>query len=63
MSLIEVFFFFFFFFFLGGGGGLLLLSYVHNTVDVKILCSNVVRPSSCPFIFFSVHAILMILSK
>ena len=35
------------------GGG--LWSYVHHTVDVK-LCSDVVRPSSCPFIF-SVHAI------
>ena len=39
----------------GGGGG--LWSYVHYTVDVKILCSDVVRPSGCPFIF-SVHAIL-----
>ena len=60
MSLIEVFFyffffrFFFFFFFWGGGEG--LWSYVHHTVDVKILCSDVVRPSGCPFIF-SVHAI------
>ena len=64
MSLIEgvflfsffffVFFFFFFFFGVGGGGG--LWSYVHHTVDVKILCSDVVRPSGCPFIF-SVHAI------
>ena len=52
MSLIEVFFFFFFFFFLWGGGG----SYVHHTVDVKILFSDVVRPSGCPFTF-SVHAI------
>ena len=33
-----------------------LWSYVHHTVDVKILCSDVVRPSGCPFIF-SVHAI------
>ena len=62
MSLIEVFFFFFFFFFLGGGGGGGrgggggLWSYVHHTVDVKILCSDVVRSSGCPFIF-SVHAI------
>ena len=31
-------------------------SYVHHTVDVKILCSDVVRPSGCPFIF-SVRAI------
>ena len=59
MSLIEgVFFSFFFKFFfwwgVGGGGG--LWSYVHHTVDVK-LCSDVVRPSGCPFIF-SVHAIL-----
>ena len=60
MSLIEVFFFVFFSFFLffifgeGRGGG--LWSYVHHTVDVKILCSDVVRPSGCPFIF-SVHAI------
>ena len=33
-----------------------LWPYVHHTVDVKILCSDVVRPSGCPFIF-SVHAI------
>ena len=39
---------------MGGGGG--LWSYVHHTVDVKILCSDVARPSGCPFIF-SVHAI------
>ena len=60
MSLIEVFFFFLFFcfcFFLflvgegGGGGGGGLWSYVHHTVDVKILCSDGVRPSGCPFIF------------
>ena len=57
MSLIEVFFFFFFFFFfdggtgVGGGGGGGLWSYVHHTVAVKILCSDVVRPSGCPFIF------------
>ena len=38
----------------GGGGG--LCSYVHHTGDLKILCSDVVRPSVCPFIF-SVHAI------
>ena len=43
--------FFFFFFCLGGGG-----SYVHHTVEVKIICSDVVRPSGCPF-NFSVHAI------
>ena len=57
MSLIEVFFLFFFFLFVclfvfvGGGGGGGLWSYVHHTVDVKILCSDVVRPSGCPFIF------------
>ena len=45
--------FFFFVFFLVGGGG--LWAYVHHTVDVK-LCSDVVRPSGCPFIF-SVPAI------
>ena len=47
-----------FFFFWGGGegGGGGLWSYVHHTVDVKILCSDVVRSSGCPFIF-SVHAI------
>ena len=38
----------------GGGGG--LWSYVHHTVDVKILCSGVVRPSGC-LLFFSVNAI------
>ena len=37
------------FFFLVGERG--LWSYVHHTVDVKILCSDVVRPSGCPFIF------------
>ena len=52
MSLIEVFFFFFFFFsfffFFGGGSG----GCGHMfTVDVKILCSDVVRASGCPFIF------------
>ena len=46
---------FFFSFFFGGGGGGGLWSYVHHTVDVK-LCSDVVRPSGCTFIF-SVHAI------
>ena len=62
MSLIEVCFFFVFlfiylfifffrFFFLVGGGGGGLWSYVHHTVDVKILCSDVVRPSGCPFSF------------
>ena len=40
----------------GGGGDEGLWSYVHHTVDVKILCSDVVRPSGCPF-SFSVHAI------
>ena len=43
------FVFFFFFFLVREGGG--LWSYVHHTVDVKILCSDVVRPSGCPFIF------------
>ena len=62
MSLIEGFFCLFvcLFFFgrVGGGvgGGGALWSYVHHTVDVKILCSDVVRSSGCPFIF-SVHAI------
>ena len=57
VSLIEVFFFSFFFSFFwcvcggGGGGRGGLWSYVHHTVDVKILCSDVVRPSGCPFIF------------
>ena len=41
--------------FFGGGGWGGLWSYVHHTVDVKILCSDVVRPSGCRFIF-SVHA-------
>ena len=60
MSLIEVllllfsffslFFFFFFFFGVSVGWGV-LWSYVHHTVDVKIVCSDVVRPSGCPFIF------------
>ena len=40
----------------GGGGGEVLWSYVHHIVDVKVLCSDVVRPSGCPFIF-SVHTI------
>ena len=53
MSLIEVFFFFSFFFFGGGRGAVVVCS---HTVDVKILCSDIVRPSGCPFIF-SVHAI------
>ena len=57
LLLIEGFFFFFFFFCCGGGGGGGgLRSYVHHTVDVKILCSDVVRPSGCPFIF-GIHAI------
>ena len=47
--LLLVFFFFVFFFDGWEGGG--LWSYVHHTVDVKILCSDVVRPSGCPFIF------------
>ena len=32
----------------GGGGAVVICS---HTVDVKILCSDVVRPSGCPFIF------------
>ena len=40
----------------GGVGGAGLWSYVHHTVDVKILCSDIVRPSGCSFIF-SVPAI------
>ena len=55
MSLIEGFFFSFFFlsFFFGEGreGEEELWSYVYHTVDVKILCSEVVRPSGCPFVF------------
>ena len=46
MSLIEVFLFSFFLGGEGGAGGC-----VRHTVDVKILCSDVVRPSGCPFIF------------
>ena len=54
-----LFLFVFFCFFGGGGGGGGgeeeggggLWSYVHHTVDVRILCSDVVRPSGCPFIF------------
>ena len=69
MSLIEGFFF------LGGGGGGGggrggeggaggggLWSYIHHTVVVKILWSDVVRPSGCPFILVSMPY-LMILSK
>ena len=38
-----------------------LWSYIHHTVDVKILCSDVVRPSGCPFIFSSPeHEVLMV---
>ena len=51
MSLIEGSFFFLFSFFFGGGVGGGAWSYVYHTVDVKILCSDVVRPSGCPFIF------------
>ena len=45
-----------FFFFVGGGGGGGgvggLLTYVHHTVDMKILFLTVsVRPSGCLFIF------------
>ena len=71
MSLIEFFFIFFFVLFFhflfvwlfGGGGGGGLWSYVHHTVDVKILGSDVVRPSGCPFIFDVSMPYLMILSK
>ena len=56
VSLIEFFFFFFFWGGGGGGGGGAHWSYVHHTVDVKVLYSDVVRPSGCPFIF-SVHAV------
>ena len=42
------FFSFFFFFFCFGVGAVVICS---HTVDVKILCSDVVRPSGCPFIF------------
>ena len=50
MSLIE--------FFLGGGGGGELWIYVHHTVDVKILCSDVVRRSGCPFIFSTLTSLV-----
>ena len=40
-----------------GGGG--LWSCVHHTVDVKILCSDVVRPSGCRFIFSVVVVALL----
>ena len=46
---IIIIIFFVLFFFCWGDGG--LWSYVHHTVDVKILCSDVVRPSGCPFMF------------
>ena len=55
MSLIEVCFFF------GGGRGGGVGSYGH-TVDVKILCSDVVRPYGCPYSLVSMPY-LMILSK
>ena len=55
VSLIEVVFFL-------GGGGVGLWSYVHHTVNVKVLCSDLIRPSGSPFIF-SVHAIFDDLSK
>ena len=70
-----VVFFFFWFFCLcvcvcvcvgggGGGGRRGLWSYVHHTVYVTILCSDVVRPSGGPFIFSVVSMpYLMILSK
>ena len=47
VSLIEVFWEVFWCVCVGGG----MWTYVHHTVDVKILCSDVVRPSGCPFIF------------
>ena len=52
MSLIEGVFFFRFLFLVGGGGGCGRLF----TIWYVKLCSDVVRPSGCPFIF-SVHAI------
>ena len=62
MSLIEVFFLRFFFSFLVGerGGAVVICS---HTVDVKILCTDVVRPSGCPFSFLVSMPYLVILSK
>ena len=48
------FFFFFFFFFVGGRGG--LWSYVHHTVDMKILFLTL-SVRLVVLLFFSVHAI------
>ena len=65
MSLIEVFWFFFVFFFfffsfffllVGGGGGGGLWSYVHHTVDMKILFLTL-SVRLVVLLFFSVHAI------
>ena len=66
MSLIEVFFcfffsffffFFVFFFFVGGGGeGGGLWSYVHHTVDMKILFLTL-SVRLVVLLFYSVHAI------
>ena len=52
VSLIEGFFFLFFF--VGGGGG--LWSYVHHTVDMKILFLTL-SVRLVVFLFFNVHAI------
>ena len=51
MSLIEVFLLLFFSLLVGerGVGGVVVIC--SHTVDVKILCTDVVRPSGCPFIF------------
>ena len=35
----------------GGGGGGGAVAICSHTVDLKILCSDLVRPSGCPFIF------------
>ena len=56
MSLIEVFFFVFFYFGGGGGGGGGLRSYVHHTVDMKILFLTL-SVRLVVLLFFSVHAI------
>ena len=55
MSLIDFFFrllLLFFSVFFGGGRGGGAVVICSHTVDVKILCSDVVRPSGCPFIFW-----------
>ena len=45
----------------GGGGGAVVIC--SHTVDVKILCTDVVRPSGCPFSFLVSMPYLVILSK